>query len=95
MKRVGQIIELDPAKKYIFIFDRQQVDVKTIVGFMDAVINKPGVLALALPKLDSFLIVEHGDRVADVIGKGNFKQFKKKLKDQDNENISDHTEPQS
>ena len=79
MKKVGQILELDPTKKYIFIFDKTQVDVQTIVGFMDAVVQKAGAIALALGSLKDFMIVENGDRVADVIGKGNFKETKEKL----------------
>lgn len=84
MKKVGQILELDPTKKYLFIFDKTQVDTETIVGFMDAVMNKPGAIALALPSLDNFMIVENSEHVADVIGKGDFKIIKEKINDDEN-----------
>lgn len=69
MKIVGQIVELDPEKKYVMLVDADQMsadDVKYLGDLLTA--QKDNMVTIALPNgFQTIKFVENSDRIVDVV----------------------------
>jgi hypothetical protein len=67
MKKVGQLIELDPNKKYIMLIEKDILtseDMQTLALHMQK--QEGSLMAITLPHFDCIEFVENSDRVMDV-----------------------------
>lgn len=67
MKVVGQIVELDPNKKYVMLVERNVLtpeDMQLLALHMQK--QEGSLIAITLPNFDSIKFVENTDRVVDV-----------------------------
>ena len=68
MKVVGQIVELDPNKKYVMLIQRDVLspeDMQLLALHMQK--QEGSLLSITLPNFDSIKFVENSDRVVDVL----------------------------
>lgn len=69
MKVIGQIVELDPEKKYVMLVDADQMspdDIKYLADLLTA--QKDNMVAIALPNgFQTIKFVENSDRIVDVV----------------------------
>ncbi len=68
MRQVGQVIELDPEKKYVMLIEKNILtdeDMKVLALHMQK--QEGSLLAITLPHFDAIKFVENSDRVIDVI----------------------------
>lgn len=67
MKVVGQIVELDPDKKYVMLIERNVLtpeDMQLLALHMQK--QEGSLMAITLPHFDAVRFVENSDRVVDV-----------------------------
>jgi hypothetical protein len=67
MKVVGQIVELDPNKKYVMLIERNVLtpeDMQLLALHMQK--QEGSLLAITLPSFDKIKFVENSDRVVEV-----------------------------
>ena len=68
MKVVGQIVELDPNKKYVMLIQRDVLspeDMQLLALHMQK--QEGSLLSITLPNFDAIKFVENSDRVVDVL----------------------------
>lgn len=68
MKVVGQIVELDPNKKYVMLIERNILtpeDMQVLALHMQK--QEGSLLTITLPHFDAIKFVENSDRVVDVL----------------------------
>ena len=69
MRMVGQILELDPEKKYVMLINADSIsenDIKLITDMLTA--QKDSLITIALPNgFESIKFVENSDRIVDVV----------------------------
>ena len=68
MKMVGQIVELDPNKKYVMLIQRNVLtpeDMQLLALHMQK--QEGSLMAITLPNFDAIRFVENSDRVVDVL----------------------------
>lgn len=68
MRQVGQVIELDPEKKYVMLIEKNILtdeDMKVLALHMQK--QEGSLLAITLPHFDAIKFVENSDRVVDVL----------------------------
>ena len=70
-KVVGQIVELDPNKKYVMLVDSDAMsenDIKLLTDALTA--QQHALLTISLPSgFESVTFVENSDRIIDVVSK--------------------------
>lgn len=67
MKVVGQIVELDPNKKYVMLIERNVLtaeDMQLLALHMQK--QEGSLLTITLPSFDKIKFVENSDRVVEV-----------------------------
>lgn len=67
MKVVGQLVELDPNKKYIILIERNILsdeDMRVLALHMQK--QEGSLMAITLPHFDCIKFVENADRVIDI-----------------------------
>lgn len=67
MRVVGQIVELDPNKKYVMLVERNVLtpeDMQLLALHMQK--QEGSLLAITLPNFDAIKFVENSDRVVEV-----------------------------
>lgn len=67
IKVVGQLIELDPNKKYVMLIERDilsEEDMRVLALHMQK--QEGAMLAITLPHFDAIKFVENSDRVVDI-----------------------------
>ena len=67
MKVVGQIVELDPNKKYVMLIERDILsaeDMQVLALHMQK--QEGSMMTITLPNFDCIKFVENGDRIVDV-----------------------------
>lgn len=67
MKVVGQIVELDPNKKYVMLIERNVLtpeDMQLLALHMQK--QEGSLLAITLPHFDAIKFVENSDKVVEV-----------------------------
>ena len=67
MKMVGQIVELDPNKKYVMLIQRNVLtpeDMQLLALHLQK--QEGSMLAITLPNFDAIQFVENSDRVVDI-----------------------------
>ncbi len=67
MKIIGQIVELDPDKKYVMLVERNvlsQEDMQMLALHMQK--QEGSFMTITLPHFDAIRFVENSDRVVDV-----------------------------
>lgn len=68
MKVVGQLVELDPTKKYIMLVERNVLTPEDMQLLALTLQKQEGTLmAITLPHFDAIKFVENSDRVVDVL----------------------------
>lgn len=68
MKVVGQIVELDPNKKYVMLIERDILsaeDIQLLALHMQK--QEGSLMSITLPNFDCIKFVENSDRVVDVL----------------------------
>lgn len=68
MKVVGQIIELDPNKKYVMLVERNiltEEDMRVLALHMQK--QEGSLLSITLPNFECIKFVENSDRIIDVL----------------------------
>lgn len=68
MKIVGQIVELDPNKKYVMLVDRDVLsgeDMQVLALHMQK--QEGSFMTITLPSFDAVTFVENSDRIVDVL----------------------------
>lgn len=73
MRIVGQILELDPEKKYVMLVEAGQMSENDIKLLTDALVaQKDSMFTIALPNgFETIRFVENSDRIVDVVAKEN------------------------
>lgn len=67
MKMVGQIVELDPNKKYVMLIKRNVLtpeDMQLLALHMQK--QEGSMLAITLPDFEAIQFVENSDRIVDI-----------------------------
>lgn len=67
IKKVGQLIELDPDKKYIMLIERDILtaeDMQVLALHMQK--QEGSLMAITLPNFDAIQFVENSDKVVDI-----------------------------
>lgn len=69
MQIVGQILELDPEKKYVMLIDADQMSVDDVKYLGDLLTTqKDSMVTIALPNgFQTIKFVENSDRIVDVV----------------------------
>ena len=68
MKVVGQIVELDPNKKYMMLIERNVLSEEDMQLLALTLQKQEGTLmAITLPKFDCIRFVENSDRIVEVL----------------------------
>ena len=68
MKVVGQIVELDPMKKYVMLIERDVLtpeDMQLLALHMQK--QEGGLMTITLPTFDCIKFVENSDRIVEVL----------------------------
>ncbi len=67
VKKVGQLIELDPEKKYVMLIERNvlsEEDMKVLALHLQK--QEGSLLAITLPNFEQIQFVENSDKIIDV-----------------------------
>ena len=67
MKMVGQIVELDPNKKYVMLIQRNVLsedDMRVLALHLQK--QEGALLSITLPNFDAIQFVENSDRIVDI-----------------------------
>lgn len=68
MNKVGQLIELDPNKKYVMLVERNilsEQDLQMLALHMQK--QEGSLMAITLPNFDCIQFVENSERIVDIV----------------------------